>query len=188
MKEEVEKHMEELVDELDKVDNEMSVLRDDQTKNLDQLQKKYSLKIQGLVEKSEKLAAENFEYAVENVRFKIIIHVSFHDLYFQEQLEKQFRVLSGSRKTLEKELTQLRVENQWLVGNNKKSNGNGEKVEDMARELQEIKLELRNEKEKVYYIIHHKFILVYNLQVKNLVDWKSQLAEKNKSLQDENNR
>ena len=89
---------------------------------------------------------------------------------------------------MEKELTQLRVENQWLVGNNKKSNGNGEKVEDMARELQEIKLELRNEKEKVHYIIHHRFTLGYHFQVKNLVDWKSQLAEKNKSLQDENDR
>merc|ERR1712106_599334 len=60
----------------------------------------------------------------------------------------------------------------------------------MARELQEIKLELRNEKEKVYrrYYWYHMFKLVYYMQVKNLVDWKSQLAEKNKSLQDENDR
>ena len=69
MKEEVEKHMEELANELDKVEHEMVVLRDDQRRKLDQLQKKYSSKIQGFVEKSEKLAAENFEYAVENVRF-----------------------------------------------------------------------------------------------------------------------
>ena len=50
---------------------------------------------------------------------------------------------------LDRELTQLKVENQWLVSNNKKASGSEEKVEDMARELQELKLELRNEKEKV---------------------------------------
>jgi hypothetical protein len=50
---------------------------------------------------------------------------------------------------LDKELTQLKVENQWLVSSNKKASGSEEKLEDMARELQELKLELRNEKEKV---------------------------------------
>ena len=50
---------------------------------------------------------------------------------------------------LDKELTQLKVENQWLVSNNKQASGSEEKVEDMARELQDLKLELRNEKEKV---------------------------------------
>ena len=39
---------------------------------------------------------------------------------------------------LNKELTQLKVENQWLVSNNKKASGSEEKVEDMARELQEL--------------------------------------------------
>ena len=50
---------------------------------------------------------------------------------------------------LDNELTQLKVENQWLVSNNKKTSGSEEKVEDMAKELQELKLELMNEKEKV---------------------------------------
>ena len=50
---------------------------------------------------------------------------------------------------LDKDLTQLKVENLWLVSNNKKASGGEEKVEDMARKVQELKLELRNEKEKV---------------------------------------
>jgi len=87
-------------------------------------------------------------------------------------LEKKLKVSSEKTKILDRDLSQLKVENQWLVNNNKKSNGNEEKVEDMARELQELKVELRKEKEKVM----------------NLVDWKSQLAEKNKSLKDENDR
>jgi len=155
MKDEVEKHMEELVDELEKVEQEIDVLKDNQTQNNNNLQQKYSKMIEGLVGKSEKLAAENFEYAVDN-----------------EQLDKKLKVSNESRKSLDKELTQLRVENQWLVSNKKKNSGSYEKAEDMARELQDLKLELRNEKEKV----------------KNLVDWKSQLAEKNKILKDENNR
>ena len=47
---------------------------------------------------------------------------------------------------LNKELTQLKVENQWLVSNNKKVSESEEKVEDMAREFQELRLESGNEK------------------------------------------
>ena len=91
---------------------------------------------------------------------------------------------------IDKELTLLKVENQWLVSNKKKkTSGSEEKVEDMARELQELKLELRNGKEKValFSAIQCAFSKSY-FQVKNLADWKSQLAEKNKSLKEENNR
>ena len=86
-------------------------------------------------------------------------------------------------------MTQLKVENQWLVSNNKKASGSEEKVEDMARELQELKLELRNEKEKVAVYLKNKYTLckIY-LQVKNLADWKSQLANKKNSLKEENDR
>jgi len=67
-KEEVEKHMEELADELEKVESEMDILRDEHLTKVNQIQSKYSTKVKGMVEKSEKMAAENFEYAVENVR------------------------------------------------------------------------------------------------------------------------
>ena len=67
MKEEVEKHMEDLLEELEKVEHDMDVLKDNHGKTSNQLQQKYTKIMEGLVEKSEKLAAENFEYAVENV-------------------------------------------------------------------------------------------------------------------------
>ena len=43
----------------------------------------------------------------------------------------------------------MKVENQWLVSNKKKTSGSEEKVEDMAIELQELKREIKDEKEKV---------------------------------------
>ena len=67
IKEEVDKHSEELADVLDKVEHEMDVLRDDHIKSINQMQEKYSGQLKLLEKKSEKLAAENFEYAVENV-------------------------------------------------------------------------------------------------------------------------
>ena len=69
MREEVEKHAEELTDELEKVEHEMERLKANHVKNLNQIQEKYSLQLKHLEKKSEKLAAENFEYAVENVNY-----------------------------------------------------------------------------------------------------------------------
>ena len=43
----------------------------------------------------------------------------------------------------------MSVENQWLGNSKKKGSGVNEKMEDMGREIQEIKQELREEKEKV---------------------------------------
>merc|ERR1712059_91236 len=48
--------------------------------------------------------------------------------------------------------------------------GTSEKVGEVARELEMVKVELREEK----------------MKVKNLADWKSQLADKNKELKEEN--
>ena len=67
MKEDVEKHIEELTDELEKVEQEMDGLKADHVNKLNQIQETYSVQLKLLEKKSEKLAAENFEYAVENV-------------------------------------------------------------------------------------------------------------------------
>ena len=67
---------------------------------------------------------------------------------------------------LTKEMSQLSLENQWLMNNLKMTSV--EKVEDVEKATEE----LRKEKEKV----------------QNLVSWKSQLAEKNSKLQEENKR
>ena len=67
MKEDVDKHIEELTDELEKVEHEMEGLKTEHVNNLNQIQEKYSVQSKLLEKKSEKLAAENFEYALENV-------------------------------------------------------------------------------------------------------------------------
>jgi chromosome segregation ATPase len=72
MKEEVEKHIEELTDELENVEHEMDELKADHVNKLNQIQEKYSVQLKLLEKKSEKLAAENFEYAVENVNCLIV--------------------------------------------------------------------------------------------------------------------
>ena len=67
MKEEVDKHVEELTDKLEQVEHKMDRLKADHVNNLNQIQEKYTVQFKLLEKKSEKLAAENFEYAVENV-------------------------------------------------------------------------------------------------------------------------
>jgi len=79
--------------------------------------------------------------------------------------------MSETKRKLELELNQLKVENQWLVNNSKKNNIKNT-TEDMEREIHDLRLELKAEKEKV----------------RNLSEWKNQLAEKNKILKEENNR
>merc|ERR1712172_469465 len=103
-------------------------------------------KLRLLEQKSEKVAAENFEYSIEN-----------------EELNKKLKNGSNSYKVLEKELGQLKAENQWLATSQKKASSIEGKVEESAREIQEPRKELRDEKDKV----------------KNLAEWKTQLADKN---------
>merc|ERR1711892_103598 len=100
----------------------MENLKENQKTNIKQMKDKFEAKIKILETKSENLAADNFEYAVEN-----------------EELNKKIKVSIESKKKLEKEVSQLKVENQWLVSNKKKTSGSEEKVEDMAIELQELK-------------------------------------------------
>ena len=148
IKEEVEKHMEELLEELEKIEEEINESKDKHGKASKQVQQKYSKVLEELLMKSEKLAAENFEYAVDNVSI-CLENFQLKLSFLQEHLEKKLQEISESKKLLDKELTQLRVENQWLVNNNKRSSGKQETAEDIAREIQDLKLELRNEKDKV---------------------------------------
>ena len=67
----------------------------------------------------------------------------------QEELKNQLNCSIETKKKLDREISQLSVENQWLANSKKKSSGVNEKMEDMGREIQEIKRELREEKEKV---------------------------------------
>ena len=67
----------------------------------------------------------------------------------QEALKNQLSCSIDAKKKLDKDINQLSVENQWLANSKKKSSGVNEKMEDMGIEIQELKRELREEKEKV---------------------------------------
>ena len=58
--------------------------------------------------------------------------------------------MSETKRKLELELNQLKVENQWLVNNSKKNNIKNT-AEDMEREIHDLRLELKAEKEKVSF-------------------------------------
>ena len=81
-----------------------------------------------------------------------------------EQLERE--------KKLRKEIGQLKVENQWLINNQKNSTGSSNKLDVKEEEFESLANQLKEEKEKV----------------KNLTTWKAQLTEKNKELKEDNHR
>ena len=72
---------------------------------------------------------------------------------------------------MNKELGQLKSENQWLV-NNQKGKKSVDPRDESQKQFEMYKKELKGEKEKV----------------ENLSVWKSQLSEKNKELKAENAR
>ena len=76
---------------------------------------------------------------------------------------------------LKKEISRLNLENQWLINNQKSQKDtikSTDEVDEDDEDIEKMKKELRDEKEKV----------------KNLTSWKSQLAEKNKELKEDNER
>ena len=66
----------------------------------------------------------------------------------------------------------MKVENKWLDSSRKISSEKESKMHEMSNEVQDLRRELREEKEKV----------------KKLADWKTQLVEKNKLLKEENDK
>jgi len=140
---------------IERSDMEIEKLKDEQIYTKRHLKETYDSKLRLLEQKGEKLAAENFEYSIEN-----------------EELNKKLQSSHGNHKILEKQFSQLKVENQWLVNSQKKTSSIEDKMEERAREIQELRKELQEERAKV----------------KNLSEWKSQLADKNKDLKQENNR
>ena len=81
-----------------------------------------------------------------------------------KQLEREQKIRN--------EIGQLRVENQWLINNQKKTVGKAERMDEKTTEIESLLKKLREEKDNV----------------KNLTTWKSQLMEKNKELKDDNAR
>ena len=77
-----------------------------------------------------------------------------------------------SQDDLKKEIGQLNIENQWLINDQKNKKGKEDWMEVNEGELDSVKKELKEEKEKV----------------KDLSSWKYQLVEKNKELTKDNDR
>merc|ERR1712173_202182 len=90
-------------------------------------------------------------------------------LILQNELKKKIQKIQDREKGMKKELSDLKTENQWLV-NNQKSGSPNKKSEDSVKQVEAMRNELKEEKDKV----------------KNLTVWKSQLSEKNKELKEEN--
>ena len=117
---------------MERSDVEMDNLKQDHSAAAQRLKDSYDAKLRLLEQRGEKVAAENFEYSIEN-----------------EELNKKLQNSLGSQKVLEKELSQLKVENQWLASSQKKASSIEGKIEESAREIQELRRELQEEKVKV---------------------------------------
>jgi len=155
LKKEIEAQINELRASLKNTEQQFLHVKLEQQKDLKEHTEVFEQKIRTLETKSENLAAENFEHVVAN-----------------DNLKNQLQRVNESRAKLEREINQTNVENKWLASNTKKTSGVNAKIEDMERELHDLKHDLREEKEKV----------------KNLTEWKTQLACKNTDLKEENKR
>jgi len=111
-------------------------------------------KVTRLREENEKLKSENFNFVIENGDLK-------------KSREDQLDI----DQNLRKEMSQLNLENQWLINNVKQGRSKVVMVgNDDEEDVEKVKKELREEKEKVM----------------NLTCWKSQLVEKNNKILAEN--
>merc|ERR1711936_240870 len=110
---------------MERTDYEMEQLKEDHQFAIKQSKDSFDKKLRLLEQKSEKLGAENFEYSIEN-----------------QELNKKLTSSLAAAKNLERELSQLKVENQWLVSSQKKSSSIEGKMEERSRELQELRGEL----------------------------------------------
>ena len=84
-------------------------------------------------------------------------------------MKKKVFQTQDREKQLKRELSGLKTEHQWLL-NNQKSSNQSKKSDESGKIVEALHNELKEEKGKV----------------KNLVEWKSQLSDKNKELKQEN--
>jgi len=132
LKKEVEEQINDLSISLRNMEQQFLNAKQEQQKDIKHQKEIFEKKIRTLENKSEKLAAENFEHVVAN-----------------EDLKNQLQRSTEVKNKLQRDINQLNVENKWLANNTKKSSEVNGKIEDMERELHELKHELRDEKEKV---------------------------------------
>merc|ERR1711976_302657 len=106
-----------------------------------------------------KLREQNEKISAENFEYAVE----------NNDLKKKLFQTQDREKQLKRELSGLKTEHQWLL-NNQKSATQSKKSEESGKIVEALHNELKEEKEKV----------------ENLAEWKSQLSDKNKELNQEN--
>jgi len=120
-----------------------------------QMKESYERKVSQIESRINKLRLENNRYSKENE--EAAMHVE--EL---ENLENKLRL----------EIKQIKVENQWLISNQKTNAAKEQKAEDAKRELTLLRSQLKEEK----------------IKVRDISEWKAQLMETNEQMKSENKR
>jgi len=150
-----EQQLEQLSQELDTVDLELVDVKKTNTEKELQMKESYERKVSQIESRINKLRLENNRYSKENE--EAAMHVE--EL---ENLENKLRL----------EIKQIKVENQWLISNQKTNAAKEQKAEDAKRELTLLRTQLKEEK----------------IKVRDISEWKAQLMETNEQMNSENKR
>ena len=153
LKRESDENVIEMSKMMERTDYQMEKLKENHLCSLKQSKDSFDKKLRSLEQKSEKLGAENFEYSIEN-----------------QEINKKLSASQAKAKSLERELGQLKVENQWLVSSQKKTSSIEGKMEERSRELQDLRAELLTEKEKVRQSCRPTKLMRFSDQTEIIID------------------
>lgn len=148
-----EQQLEQLSQELDTVDLELGDIKKNNTEKELQMRESYERKVSQIESRINKLRLENSRYSKEN-----------------EEAAMHVEELENMETKLRLEIKQIKVENQWLISNQKANAAKEQKVEDSKRELIALRTQLKEEKNKV----------------RDISEWKAQLLETNEKMKAEN--
>jgi len=154
-REDGERQLEQLSQELDSVDMEFEEVKKENAENELKMKKTSEKQVAQINSRINKLRLENSKYELEN-----------------ESAANQVEELQRLESKLSLEIKQMKVENQWLISNQKTNSAKEEKAGDLGRELEQLKKQLQEEKNKV----------------RDIAEWKTQLGHTNDQLKVENRR
>jgi len=150
-----EQQLEQLSQELDTVDMELAEVKRVNAENEFQMKESYERKVSQIDARIHKLRLENTKYDQEN-----------------EDTARQVEELESLENKMRLEIKQIKVENQWLISNQKTNAVKEQKAEELKRELGLLRNQLKEEKNKV----------------RDITEWKAQLMETNEQMKAENRR
>eukprot|EP00092_Neocalanus_flemingeri_P013992 GFUD01015094.1.p1 GENE.GFUD01015094.1~~GFUD01015094.1.p1 ORF type:complete len:491 (+),score=186.69 GFUD01015094.1:56-1528(+) len=154
-REESEQQVEQLSQELDTTDIELEDVKQENAEQEIHMKQTHEKKVAQIDKRINKLKLENSKYELEN-----------------EAKACQVEQLQSLENKLSFEIEQTKVENQWLVSNQKDATVKEEKAGELERELEQLKKQLNEERHKV----------------RDVAEWKTQLAGTNNQLKEENRR